>query len=210
METRIESRWWSDYRFSISGLMAVILVLSGCLGWLANTAHVQRGAVAAIHAAGGGVSYEGAWEDSTWWPPNFLLDRLGIDFFDRVASVYLSDAKSADAAMPWLAQLHSLRELYLGGSSLSDRGLSQIKGLTRLVSLDLSGTAISDDGLAAVEGIRRLRDLNLAQTKIGDAGLSHLTTLKDLSRLNVSKTLVTADGARAFARAQRRMSIRLH
>jgi hypothetical protein len=208
VEIRIESRWWNDVRFSVSSLIA-FTALTGCLlGWLTHNARVQRETVAAIRAAGGTVGYEGALEDSTWWPPNFLLDNLGIDYFDRVTVIYLTDSRSADSVLPQVGRLHWLRELYLGGSSISDQGLRHLKGLTRVVSLDLSATAISDDGLASVEGFYRLRELNLARTRIGDAGIMHLVKLKDLSKLDVSKTRVSVEGTRALARAQQRVKIR--
>ena len=51
--------WWRSLRFSLRGLIVVVLIIGGSLGWVVHRARVQRRAVAAIEKAGGTVEYEG-------------------------------------------------------------------------------------------------------------------------------------------------------
>ena len=50
--------WWRRVRISLRGLMVVVLVIGGGLGWVMQRARVQREAVAAIRRAGGSVLYD--------------------------------------------------------------------------------------------------------------------------------------------------------
>ena len=48
------SRPWRRFlRFSVRGMIVVVLVIGGWLGWLVRSARIQREAVAAIEEAGG-------------------------------------------------------------------------------------------------------------------------------------------------------------
>src|SRR4051812_18842713 len=94
-------RPWRRYvRFSVRGLVIAVLVIGGWLGWIAHRARVQREAVAAIKRAGGHVYYD--WERNDGKPvpngkprwPRWLVDRLGIDYFGDVDTVFLWNAGS--------------------------------------------------------------------------------------------------------------------
>ena len=51
------SRPWLRYlRFSIRGLIVLVLMIGVGLGWLVRSARIQREAVTSIQHAGGGVS----------------------------------------------------------------------------------------------------------------------------------------------------------
>ena len=51
-------RPWRRYlRFSVRGLIVLILVIGAGLGWIVRRASIQRNAVATIERAGGGVDY---------------------------------------------------------------------------------------------------------------------------------------------------------
>jgi hypothetical protein len=45
-------------RLSLRGLIIVVLLAGGLLGWFVRSARIQRQAVAAIEKAGGSVAYE--------------------------------------------------------------------------------------------------------------------------------------------------------
>jgi hypothetical protein len=50
---------WRKYvRFSVRGLIVVVLLTGGWLGWIVREAHFQRDAVAAIVKSGGIVVYD--------------------------------------------------------------------------------------------------------------------------------------------------------
>src|SRR4051794_38588663 len=90
--------WRRFLRFSVRGMIVVVLVVGVGLGWLvrlARIAQIQRDAVAAIHEAGGTARYD--WESGKirfvspcppGWPQS-LVDLLGIDYFGHVVSVDL-------------------------------------------------------------------------------------------------------------------------
>jgi len=88
------SRWWHRYlRFSMRGLIVLVLVIGGGLGWIVRSARDQFAAVKAIQAAGGNVSYEWEWKDgrpirngAPWWPKR-LSDRIGVEYLCSVARV---------------------------------------------------------------------------------------------------------------------------
>jgi hypothetical protein len=49
-------------RFSVRGMIVLVLMIGGGLGWLVRRTHSQRDAVAAIRAASGSVQYEWEWK----------------------------------------------------------------------------------------------------------------------------------------------------
>ena len=58
MPTEFVSRPWRRFlRFSVRGLIVVVLAIGGCLGWVDRSAGIQREAVARIRGAGGFVFY---------------------------------------------------------------------------------------------------------------------------------------------------------
>ena len=91
------SRPWRRFlRFSVRGLIVVVLVIGAGLGWIVRQAHIQRDAVAAIRKAGGSVAY--SWESGRTgrrfrrgepWAPSWLVDLIGVDFFGHVTDVNL-------------------------------------------------------------------------------------------------------------------------
>ncbi len=62
-------RWLRFLRFSVRGLIVLVLVIGGWLGWLVQSVRIQREAVAAIKKAEGEVWYD--WQDkagvSSWY-----------------------------------------------------------------------------------------------------------------------------------------------
>src|SRR5271167_2173291 len=88
------SRPWRRFlRFSVRGLIVVVLVIGAWLGWLVRSARIQREAVAAIERAGGNVTFDSGWTENTTnrprepWAPEWLVDQIGIDYFAHVCAV---------------------------------------------------------------------------------------------------------------------------
>ncbi len=53
------SRPWRRFlRFSVRGMIVLVIVIAGCLGWIVRSARIQRQAVAAIRKMNGQVGYE--------------------------------------------------------------------------------------------------------------------------------------------------------
>ncbi len=219
-------------RFSIRGLIVLVLVIGGALGWLVRSARDQRGAAATIMAAGGIVQYNWEWRNGKSYPaakpwvPDWLVDRIGIDYFGHVTQVaFYGGGAEADSHLTHVARLAQLERLSLTGSPISDAGLAHLSnltslsrldidytpitnaglvhltGLTRLSVLVLNGTHVTDTGLEHLKSLASLTELNLAGTQVTDAGLAHLKGLRRLTTLNVVRTQVTDAGAQSLKQA---------
>ena len=205
-------------RISVRGLVVLVLVLGGGLGWIVHRARVQHDVVAAIQAAGGYALYDWIFKNGqpttnvrAWsnpgqqrastlpvqrpatWSPNSLERRIGVDYLHDVTYVYMPNSSSG-AIMAGIGQLDRLETLMLAGSRVSDDELSHLSALTNLQALDLSGTGISDKGLNHLKGLKRLKSLSLVQTKVSDAGMLYLQSLSDLEELNLHRTKITDAG----------------
>jgi internalin A len=228
---------WRRYlRFSLRGLIVVVLVIGVGLGWVVREAHIQRDAVAAIRRAGCSVMYNWEWSDGKLIPggkpqaPSWLVDLVGVDYFGHVTVVGCSFSAS-DATLADIGRLTRLQLLYANSPYLGDAGLAHLKGLTKLTRLDLfgtrvtdagvphltglrklsilglGGTQVSDAGLARLKGLNNVTSLALSNTQITDVGLVHLTGLTKLKQLNLAGTLVTDAGVNELKRALPSLSI---
>ena len=176
------SRPWRRFlRFSVRGMIVLVLVIGAGLGLFVHEAHVQRDAVAAIKKAGGSVSYDWAWKDGTSvpggkpWAPRWLVDLVGVDYFGHVTIVWSPPrAGSTDATLAQIGRLTQLQVLDLPESFISDAGLAHLEGLTNLFDLGLEGTQITDAGLAHLKGLTSLTGLWLEGTQVTDAGMNEL------------------------------------
>jgi Leucine Rich repeat len=191
--------WRHLLRFSLRGLMIVVLVVGGGLGWIVHRAQVQHDSVAEIRGAGGIVLYE--WQFKNGQPAgngtprasSWLEKRIGVDYFQNVTYVSLPSS-GADRELVAIGHLGRLETLMLGGASVSDEGLSHLKGLTDLQSLILFGTKVSSTGLKHLTGLSRLKSLSLARTNVTDAGMVHLQSLTSLEDLDLSMTKISDAG----------------
>jgi hypothetical protein len=59
----VPNPWWRYLHISLRGLIVLVLVFGGGLGWFVNRAKVQLDAVTAIERAGGNLKYEWEWKD---------------------------------------------------------------------------------------------------------------------------------------------------
>ncbi len=181
-------RRWLVPRLSIRALMIVILILGAGLGYLVVRAHDQRDTVAAIQHAGGTVVYDWQWKDGNPAPfrkprwPDWLIKRLGTDFFHRVKQVVLAGAKGRvdDNLMARVGRLRDLEKLSLNNcKGVTDAGLAHLNGLTGLRELDLTFTGVTGAGL---KKMTRLNSLGLGNTGVTDlTPIRHLTGLTSLS-----------------------------
>jgi hypothetical protein len=60
--------WRPHLRFSVRGLIIVVLIFGGWLGWTVRSARMQREAVAAIREVGGTVHYDWEWQHGKFIP----------------------------------------------------------------------------------------------------------------------------------------------
>jgi hypothetical protein len=179
----ISRPWRRLLRFSVRGLIVLVLVVGAALGWIVRDAHVQRDAVLAILAAGGAVRYE--WEFSGGkiilggkpWAPRWLVDRLGVDYFGHVTAVDANhmSTEASDAAIAQVGRLTRVQYLNIHDSPVSDSGLVHLKGLKNLSVLRLYCTLVSDAGLVHLKGLTNLSFLQLEGTQVTDVGVKELS-----------------------------------
>ena len=195
---RSRRRW---LRTSVRGLIILVMVIGGGLGWIVKSARIQREAVVAINSARGGVTYD--WQISNGrynrtakpWAPGRLIELIGIDYFCHVTHVRVSwSARPVDTTMAHIGRLSRLQRLNISNQSLTDVGMTNLAGLKELSRLELCNTLIDDAGLAYLSGLTELSVLDLSETRLSDAGLVHLKGLTKLSVLDLRFTQVSDTG----------------
>jgi hypothetical protein len=147
--------WRKFLRFSVRGMIVLVLVVGVWLGWMVRGARIQREVVAAIQNAGGTVHYNGEkrapWDGPDEFTiygarpiaPPWLIDLVGIDYFCHVSAVKLYRPRMAtNADLSRIACRTQLQELYISRTSLihtyrtriTDAGILGLKrGLPRLM-----------------------------------------------------------------------------
>jgi internalin A len=198
------SRPWRRFlRFSVRGLIVLVIVIGVWLGWMAQvvrSARMQRDAVVAIRNAGGVVSYNWEWNYGSDipggkpWAPSWLSDRIGVDYFGYVTTVSVaSSAKRTDLVLAPVACLDRLQRLRVLAPKLSDDDMAHLQRLTNLSELNLARIQITDAGLLNLKGLTRLSVVDLSDTPVTDAGLAHLAGAY-ISVLGLNGTRITGSG----------------
>ena len=183
--------WWRYLRFSVRGLMLVVLAAGGCLGWWLHLARVQRQAVAAIQAAGGLIRYEWDVAGSPAVPGwrRWVAEHVDVDLTSNVVEVYLSP-RCSEAELAQRAQFDRLEFLVVCGANVTDASMASLGRLTRLQFLDLENRPITDAALVHLEPLTGLEVLSLERTPVTDAGLIHLKGLANLWILRLARAQV--------------------
>ncbi len=217
----LERSWRRWLRLSLRGLIVLVLIIGGCLGWIAHivrSAQRQRAAVAAVRKVGGSVLYDWQFDggevrvkpgtntisDEVPGWPKWLVDRLGPDYFGGVRQVSFRGvpqgpteplSREIDEALAYVGQLGRLTHLTLIGSTVTDTGLAHLRGLSDLESLMLRGcTLFADAGLVHLEEMVGLKELVLDDAQVTDAGLAHLRGMARLEFLGLDRAQVTDAG----------------
>ena len=195
------SRPWRRFlRFSVRGMIVLVLVVGGWLGWIVRSARIQREAVQAIKSAGGHVLYD--WQCRKDRPrtgnkppaPNWFVKLAGVDCFCNVTFVQQFESPSLPMVLVHIGRLKRLEMLFVYGPELTDNGLVHLEHLTDLKVLVLRSPNVTDAGLPHLRGLAKLAHLDLSDTKLTDVGLAHLNGLTDLRSVRVRNNGVTHRG----------------
>jgi Leucine Rich repeat len=164
--------WRRRLRLSVRGLMVLVLILGGGLGWFIYRARVQQEAVAAIQRVGGGIAYSWQWSSGApvFPPPKppwpiWVRRILGPDFLDTVAYVRLQGNQCDDEALRAACRLPWLEELIVVDTSVTDSGAENLRQLKNLRSLDLRLNRITARALRHIGGMTEMRELKLAMKR---------------------------------------------
>jgi hypothetical protein len=227
-------RWFS---LSLRGLMLLVLVVGGGMGWKARRARLQQRAVATIQGLHGSVIYD--WEyagnyvmkkpASVPTAPSWLRRALGDEYFQEVAAVILPtesglppafdesrgpfDPKVAqmllDDQLACLDGLDWIECLWLQGGRLKPEGLERLARQGRLKDLWLEIDALDADGLAHLGGLTNLEKLSVT-VKRGDFGdLAFLDRLTKLRSLQLVEVPVTDAGLAHIGRLSKLESLNI-
>jgi internalin A len=193
-EQLLPESWRRRLRLSVRGLMVVVLILGGGLGWVVYRARVQREAVAEIKRGGGGIAYSWQWANGLpvlprpkppW--PDWVRRLVGPDFLDTVTYVRLYGKQFDDESLRAACRLPWLEELIVVNTSVTDAGAEDLRQLTNLRSLDLRSNRITNRPLRHLGKMSELRKLwlamHLSPIPLQDkdmAFLERLTKLEDL------------------------------
>lgn len=198
-----KSRW---LQYSLRTLLLLTSLVAVCLAMLANRAHQQRNAVAAIRRIGGSVTYHNqiargvapvrSSPKSPW--PRWLRSWLGQDFFVGVDEVLLRGPKVTDADLVHLRDLRGFNVLILLNTPrVTDMGLKHLEGMTSLRMLWIEqNNNVTDEGLSHLIELTGLESLSLDSKNITDTGIQHLNALTKLRDLYLSGTKVGDLGLR--------------
>lgn len=178
------------FRFTLKGLLFVMLVTCVLLGRKATKARQQRAAVDWVQEIGGIVTYDYQ-VDADFAPvpnakplvPNWLVQTAGIDFFSQVVRVDVPSIAQINSLEP-LSGLASVELLYLTNLPVDD--ITPLCGMTRLKCLGLQGTNVRD--LSPLANLKHLRFLQLDRTQVTD--LTPLARLSSLETLQLDETPV--------------------
>jgi hypothetical protein len=190
-------RFRSLFRFSVRTLLLIVTAVAVWLGLHVHKTRVQQQSVKAVREYGGWVRYDfqfpsGKFSHKDFDPkaesnvPQWLLDRLGIDFFHSVVQVNLNYSEDSGA-----------RE---ENDNPSDEALQYLPGLPNLRVLLLSDTQASDASMRHLASLKRLEQLFMWDVRnVTDAGAAHLGKLRNLRYIHLSTSQITDESLRVFA-----------
>ncbi|SIO27336.1 hypothetical protein SAMN05444166_3386 [Singulisphaera sp. GP187] len=208
---------------SLGAMMIGVLGIGGGLGWVANRAHVQRDAVAAItklrrntratlyydwqYVAGQNAKPSGPkWMsealgmfDVNAKPrgPRWLRDALGPDVFDTVVNVNIEGDNVDDELLENVGKLHGVEFVSIQGHAAPDltaAGMAQLRTLSHLKGLSVRGFTDSHGFVAGLTGNAGLRRLWLPNAAVTDDEMAIVGGLADLEVLQLDGHNVTDRG----------------
>jgi hypothetical protein len=153
-------------------MLVVVALVGVVLGWVHGArfqrqaaTHVQESNPSATLLYDYEVGADGRLKELSAPPgPEWLRERLGVDYFSSVVGADLFYATDADLAC--LRRLPNLRRLYLARSvDVTDAGLKHLEGLKNLKLLVLDDAdQVTDEGLRT---LGRLKSLAILQLDLG-------------------------------------------
>ena len=197
----------------LRGLMILVLVIGGAIGWVVSRAREQREIAEAIVEAGGNYSYDHELQERAERfnyrrrTPTWLDKTLGPDYFRTITHVILRNDPMGnkqvwadDALMARIGRLRHLTTLTVDGNpGVTGAGLAELRGLRRVRWLDLSHTGIDGPSLVHLRGLTGLEHLSLPDD-VSDADLAHVAGLTSLTGLGISGPRITNAGLAHLAR----------
>ncbi len=200
---RPRRRFWA---LSLRGLMILVVIVGGLLGWQARRISIQRWAAARIKAVGGTVIYDFEVDaDGNYrtnpepWAPAWLRRIAGDELFQEVAGLTISAPMETprdidDVTVEALAGLTGLDTVNFSNTTLSDRQLARVLTRSRPRHLGLINDQITPAVLHEIPAILAVEDLLIEFNHRfpGSACLPPLARMSRLKKLMLSKVDLSA------------------
>jgi internalin A len=216
--------WRNFFRFRLRTLLLAFTAVSVWLGFHVHSTRMQRQSAASIEQYGGWIRYDfqfpsGEYSYKNFDPkarspaPEWLLDRLGVDFFHDVVQANLNYSEDSgkreenhnpsDDALQYLRGFPDLRVLLLSDTQASDSSMQYLAGLNKLEYLFMwDVTNVSDAGVAHLRGLKRLRYIHLSSSQITDKSLADFASLPEIEGLSLQFNHLTDEGLEDVARLE--------
>ena len=218
---RLRRRWWRR-ALSLRGLMVLVLLVGGGLGWWVRHVRLRRAAIATIEAAGGVIAFQDQYPPvEGWWA--WLYERTGIEEFREVSAITIqfdptrprlsregepmTPAQSIDATIGAMTHLGPIGYVAFYGFPITSGGMGRLAEvrLTNLVLYKVS--AFPEDTLDALSRLHQLEGLDIAMESVilprGIFGaVGKLSRLKSLSLRQKSAGIVDRAELASLGRLQ--------
>ncbi len=204
-KSRPRRRWWS---LSVRGLMLLVLVTGGLIGWEANRVSRMRRAIAVLKRKVE-VKAEDLGQFSKFMPKSFMVVggskvQLILEDFDW-SGKWLSSPRLRGVVgwvRRWIGDEHFERVSGLGFARRpTSADWDAIQALGSVRELDFASINVTDEDLIRLPDCARLRVLDLSDAPITDKTLAVIGRLPDLRSLNIEGTHTSNDGL-AFLKDQ--------
>jgi hypothetical protein len=186
--------------FSLRSLLLLVVVIAIPLGWKVNRARNQRDVVAELENLHAGIKYDyevgksyGGGANESPPGPQWLIDRLGKEYFVEVFQVTVGASQVTDETISLIARLPEVKYVSLHSpGGITDKGLVHFARMHNLVGVDLFSDRITGTGLVHLTGLERLTMLSVLGWAT-DASLEHVSTLKRLESLWLYEAVEVTD-----------------
>lgn len=199
--------WRTFFQFSLRSLFILTTICAISFGWRLERARKQRQIMRDYPDVGFLYDYESAADgfakqDAVHWAPQWLLHRVGIDFFSDVVAVVIhyDDMKAAKA----IGELPALRHVTIVQPNRDD--WPQIQHFSRINSLYIvCSDVLLDRHIGDIASLRKLERLRIGiydNSLITDAGLRHLKKLPELRHVELDRLIqITPAGIQDISEA---------
>ncbi|MHC5539271.1 leucine-rich repeat domain-containing protein [Singulisphaera rosea] len=186
---------------SLRGLMVLVLIVGGGMGWVAERAHSRRRDVEAITAAKGTPYFDFRYRagvfipSGTSWVPKWLARYVGTEFFHDVTRVVRlegtrSDLDAARRAWQAIGRFHRLESLV----AVDPPPGTTLSGLDRLSQLRVTMNGPATNSPIRLRSLPALREIFLNGPGVTDEVVRELAHLTSLREIRLETTNVTDAG----------------
>ena len=203
-------------RYSLRFALILLTGFACLLAFLVWYSKIRSDALAAVIQSGGYVDF------IETGLPDWLLDRIGREYFVNIETVDAYYRKLTDDHLAAISKLPELRHvhtnhIFMGSTKgsfsissngntgenelITDLGLEYISRSRRLESLVLFNTSVTDKGIEKLSNLKSIQYLKISSYQITDASVPQISKLQSLQRFWTSGTSITKEGSEQLRKA---------